>query len=80
MKNLVLLLTNAAIVAALIVACLCSCRPTRQTRTIENVSGTCFDVIEIDGCEYVIGNSGYKGYLAHKGNCKYCAERNKKNK
>ena len=67
----------AAIVAAMIVACLCSCEPTRQTRTIENVSGTCFDVIVIDSCEYVIGGAGYKGYMAHKGNCKYCEQRRK---
>ena len=53
----------AAIVAAMIVAFLCSCEPTRQTRTIENVSGTCFDVIVIDSCEYVIGSAGYKGYM-----------------
>ena len=53
----------AAIVAAMIVACLCSCEPTRQTRTIENVSGTC---------------AGYKGYMAHKGNCKYCEQRHKR--
>ena len=42
---------------------------------IEN-GGTFFDVIEIDSCEYIVGNAGYKGYLAHKGNCKYCAKRN----
>ena len=66
----------AAIVAAMIVACLCSCNLTRQTRTIQNVGGTTFDVIEVDSCEYIIGNIGYKGYMAHKGNCKYCAKRN----
>ena len=65
-----------AIVAAMIVVCLCSCEPTRRTRTIEHVGGTTFDVIEVDSCEYIIGNSGYKGYMAHKGNCKYCAKRN----
>ena len=39
-------------------------------------------VFEFDSCEYVLlsntmGLKG-KGYLAHKGNCKYCAEREKK--
>ena len=38
-------------------------------------------VVEIDGCEYLIGRKcagdfGF-GYLSHKGNCKYCAERRK---
>ncbi len=27
-----------------------------------------YEVIEIDGCEYIYG----KHRLAHKGNCKYC--------
>lgn len=37
--------------------------------------------VVIDSCEYLIGNhsGGYQGYgfMAHKGNCKYCAERRK---
>ena len=41
-----------------------------------------FHVVEIDSCEYLIGDSygGYHGYgyLSHKGNCKYCAERRKR--
>ena len=40
-------------------------------------------VVIIDSCEYLIGSrqdgiyQGY-GYLSHKGNCKYCAERRKR--
>ena len=39
-------------------------------------------VVVIDSCEYLIGKGvgnyqGY-GYLSHKGNCKYCAERRKR--
>lgn len=38
-----------------------------------------FNVVVIDSCEYLKGNtgSGYQGYgyFAHKGNCKFCAER-----
>ena len=41
-----------------------------------------FYVVEIDSCEYIMGRScsGYNGYgyLSHKGNCKYCAERRKR--
>lgn len=33
-----------------------------------------YKVVEIDSCEYVYGF--YR--LAHKGNCKYCTERRKK--
>lgn len=28
----------------------------------------------IDSCEYLCRTSGYSGYMAHKGNCKHCAE------
>ena len=38
-----------------------------------NTGTTVFQTILIDSCEYI------RGYdrLAHKGNCKYCAERRK---
>lgn len=36
-------------------------------------------IIVIDSCEYILANryAGYSGvgYLAHKGNCKFCEER-----
>ena len=38
-----------------------------------------FHVYDIDSCEYItyrIGSNG--GLLTHKGNCKFCKERNKK--
>lgn len=54
---------------------LTACNESRKTQTIENIGNTNFDVIEIDSCEYVIGSFGYKGYMAHKGNCKYCEQR-----
>ena len=36
-----------------------------------------FDVIEVDSCEYLKNWSagGYYSYLAHKGNCRFCKER-----
>lgn len=33
----------------------------------------------IDSCEYLVRHEGYAGYMAHKGNCKFCEERRKKN-
>ena len=36
-----------------------------------------FGVCVYDSCEYLIAAHGYKGFLAHKGNCKFCAERHK---
>ena len=52
---------------------LASC--TKAERTVKNVDGTSFDIIEVDSCEYIIGDAGYQGYMAHKGNCKYCEQR-----
>lgn len=37
-----------------------------------------YKIIIIDSCEYIIGrvyNGGY--FLTHKGNCKFCKQRNK---
>ena len=33
-----------------------------------------YDVVVIDSCEYLRLRRGYQGYMAHKGNCKHCAE------
>ena len=41
-----------------------------------------FNIVVIDSCEYLINEelSGYQGfgYFAHKGNCRFCAERRQK--
>lgn len=35
-----------------------------------------YAILEIDSCEYIMyDGSGYKGGIAHKGNCKYCKNR-----
>lgn len=67
----------AGIIAGIIIGVLCSCNVTRARWTQENIDGTTFDVAVIDSCEYLIGNAGYNGYMAHKGNCKYCEQRRK---
>ena len=38
-----------------------------------------YNVEVIDSCEYLVRHSGYSGYMAHKGNFKFCEERRKKN-
>ena len=38
--------------------------------------GIGFNTIVIDSCEYLIGRETYAGFMAHKGNCKFCKERN----
>lgn len=67
--------TFLTIVAVLM---LTACNGTTKTRTTENIDGTTFDVIEVDSCEYLVATRGYHGYMAHKGNCKYCEQRRKK--
>lgn len=67
-----------AILTIIALLTLTACNESRKTQTIESVGGTSFDVIEIDSCEYIIGSAGYKGYMAHKGNCKYCEQRRSK--
>ena len=37
-----------------------------------------FRIVEFDSCEYLYRECGHQGYLAHKGNCKYCEARLKK--
>lgn len=69
MKKLILLLALAFVV--------CGCN--KPTNNIEAPVGSnpftsTFQTIIIDSCEYIIGS--YK--LAHKGNCKFCAERRRK--
>lgn len=56
---------------------------TERTSDVYVVNGKLrLRTVVIDSCEYLIGNTlcadkGY-GYLSHKGNCKYCAERRKR--
>jgi hypothetical protein len=66
---------GCALIASII---LCGCE--KEGKTISTVNETLIKTYVIDECEYigdVRGNS--RDFLAHKGNCKFCAERNKKN-
>jgi len=35
-------------------------------------------IVEVDSCEYLLGNWGNQTVLTHKGNCKFCLERTNK--
>ena len=61
----ILLLVLAAII---IVGC-------DQQQYANDITKDDFGVCVYDSCEYLIAAHGYKGFLAHKGNCKFCAER-----
>lgn len=51
---------------------------TDSNRDLRGNNGGGYDVVVIDSCEYLVRQSGYSGYMAHKGNCKFCRIRNKK--
>lgn len=58
-----------------IVFCVQKCNDAHSD--LHTSDGDGFNVVVVDSCEYLIRTSGYQGYLAHKGNCKFCAERMK---
>lgn len=43
----------------------------------KEVSTNGVQILTIDSCEYIWCKKGYGAGLTHKGNCKYCIERNK---
>ena len=75
MKKIILL----ALAALMMVGCEQQEAQTKQERVEYDYS-----VITVDGCEYIVKtidvskgfrNATQSGYLAHKGNCRFCAER-----
>lgn len=73
MKNTVV--SIICIFVCVFVVAFISRRP--QKDVARRVTSDDFAVVEYDSCEYVIRSAGHKGFLAHKGNCRYCAERRK---
>ena len=67
MKKLVLL----ALAAVMVVGC-------DQQKIADEITKNDFGVCIYDSCEYLIGVHGYKGFFAHKGNCRFCKERREK--
>jgi cellobiose-specific phosphotransferase system component IIB len=53
------------------------CQTTIPTQPIKDVyNGNNIRVATIDSCEYLFVNMDVRS-ITHKGNCKFCAERNK---
>ena len=53
--------------------------PNNQYKEFEYSDMDVYHIQEIDGCEYILvnGRENSEPSLTHKGNCKYCLERNK---
>jgi hypothetical protein len=52
---------------------LTSCGPGEIPELPSNVGD--FKVITVDGCQYLYKSGNSRGFLAHKGNCRQCIER-----
>jgi hypothetical protein len=61
------------------VSCIKAHEPKLVTKEYAKVDVLSPEVVVIDSCEYIQYKSG-NGYrhITHKGNCKFCAERNRK--
>ena len=66
-KNIILF----ALISFMVIGC-------DQQKLADDITKNDFGICIYDSCEYLVGNHGYRGFLAHKGNCKFCAERRKK--
>ena len=47
-----------------------------KTTTIKLPGGNGVKILVIDSCEYIVALGGSSGWGTHKGNCKFCTERN----
>lgn len=73
MKKIILLALTALMMAG------CEYKTDAEIEEAKRLYG--FNIVVIDSCEYLVKtraivNQGF-GYFAHKGNCKFCAERRK---
>ena len=73
MKKIILLALATLIMVG------CEYKTDAKIEEIKSLKG--FNIVVIDSCEYLKrcepgAYAGY-GYLAHKGNCRYCVERRK---
>ena len=64
--------------ALVVSSILCGCE--NDGTTISSINFQEIKTYVIDSCEYIGDVRGLRGdFLTHKGNCKFCVERNKKN-
>jgi len=60
----------------------CGCRevntPKKDTGFVVREGANPLTIVEVDSCEYLFGDWHNATVLTHKGNCKFCLERNKK--
>lgn len=69
-------LVSAIALLSLLVISSCESTVTKY-KTDETYKGLHFEVMVVDSCEYLVFNTDMKSFT-HKGNCKFCAARDKK--
>jgi len=64
-----------------VIFCSCETKNVNIQKTFTTINNRDISIYEIDSCEY-IGNvyGGHGDMITHKGNCKFCVERSKKEK
>lgn len=83
MKNLKLSTKTAIVGYTMLVAVIfCGCNevntPKKNSGFVIRVGSDPLTIVEVDSCEYLLGEWGSATVLTHKGNCIFCAERSKK--
>ena len=73
-KDRIIVTLVVAITVILAVLLLMSCYRKNPDGSYDLERSPAFHVIRIDSCEYIQHSYGF----AHKGNCRYCAERNRR--
>lgn len=72
-------LVGSALVIVLIIVVFSIQKCRDDNADYQTTGGHGYNTEIIDSCEYLVRHEGYSGYMAHKGNCKFCEERRKKN-
>ena len=75
-KDRIIVTLVVAITIILAVLLLMSCESESKGQPAGNVDG--FEIIVIDNCEYLKQHTYHFDIYIHKGNCRYCAERNRR--
>ena len=75
-KDRIIVTLVVAITIILAVLLLMSCESESKGQPAGNVDG--FEIIVIDNCEYIKQHTYYYDIYIHKGNCRFCAERNRR--
>lgn len=71
------------LISALLLTILsCGCRevntPRKDTGFVVREDKDPLIIVEVDSCEYLLGDWADATVLTHKGNCKFCLERTKR--